>query len=198
VPRITPYRVLVVLTIIVLVFVFWFVRPFRIPTSSMVPTFRPGDQVLAARVYELSDPQRGDLIVFHPNGKGARVYPSNTVSSETFVKRLIGMPGETIGSHAGRVYVCQKGARAPISSAPDQTPGCRYLHEPYVHGQATGPCGAAGGDFGPIVVQPSSYYFLGDNRLGSDDSRCFGQVPSGQVIGRVFFTYWPPSRWGIP
>jgi signal peptidase I len=198
VPRITPYRVLVVTAIVALAFVGWFLRPFRIPTSSMVPTFRPGDQVLAARVYTLTGPERGDLVVFHPNGKGSRVFFTNTASSETYVKRLIGMPGELIGSHAGRVYICRKGSQPPAAGAPDGTPGCAYLRESYVHGQATGPCGAAGGDFGPISIGPKSYYFLGDNRLGSEDSRCFGQVARDQLIGEVFFTYWPPHRWGIP
>jgi signal peptidase I len=198
VPRTRSHRLLVVAAIAAVALAWWFVRPYRIPTPSMVPTFRPGDQVLAARVYAFADPERGDLVVFHPNGKGNRVFQSNTVSSETYVKRLVGLPGESIGSHNGRVYVCREGIEPPQAGGPDSTAGCRYLAEPYVHGQATGPCGSPGGDFGPILLRPSSYYLLGDNRIGSEDSRCFGQVSRDQFMGEVFLLYWPLGRIGVP
>src|SRR4051812_41804402 len=71
------------------------VKPYRIPSASMERTLLTGDRILAARfLYRFSDPQRGDIVVFHPNGVGDTVESAATVSSKTFVKRLVGLPGE--------------------------------------------------------------------------------------------------------
>ena len=176
----------------------WVVKPYRIPSTSMVPTLEVSDHVFAARfLYHLSDPARGDIVVFHPNGVGKDVFKTNTISSDVYVKRLVGMPGEVIGSAEGHVYVCADGKDPKDAFAPARTPGCRVLEEPYVHGRATGACASVGGDFGPTLIRPGHYYMLGDNRTSSKDSRCWGDIRESQIIGRAFLTYWPLDRLSI-
>jgi signal peptidase I len=161
----------------VLVFEAEVAKPFRIPTSSMEPTLhcaKPGqwcegsfdDRVIANRLaYRFSSPERGQIVVFHA--------PANACGSGgTFVKRLIGLPGDRIVERDG--YLSVDG---------------RPLHEPYVdpalrdHGS------------GSWTVPPGRYFFMGDDRIHSCDSRVWGSVPRSSLIGPVLFTYWPPTRW---
>ncbi len=181
--------VLVLLTVVLM-------KPYVVPSGSMVPTFRPGDRVLAAPFwYWLGDPGRGDVVVFHPNGRDARVFRSNRASTRTFVKRVVALPGETAGSMAGRVYVCRRGVRPANATAPERTAGCAYLDEPYTKGQATTRCDERL-PYGPETLPPGRYLLLGDNRSDSEDSRCFGPIARGQIIGRVVARYWPFGRIG--
>jgi signal peptidase I len=159
------------------------VKPFRIPTSSMADTLRPGDRVLVDRVvFHLRRPRRGDIVVF--------AYPRNR--DIMFIKRVIGLPGDTLEARAGRLYV-----------------NGRPIDEPYVH-QSDGvhdPTNATGPVAGTTMREPWSlaspytvgrdeYFVMGDNRTGSDDSRTWGTVPASDIIGAGFFRYWPPSRVG--
>lgn len=169
---------------IVLAIKAWVVNPYRIPSSSMEPTLHcarpaPGcearfsDRVLANRfVYHFRDPQRGDVVVFEtpPAAK------AKCGAGGTFVKRIIGLPGETIQIRlrrgAGFVYV-----------------NGRRLEEPYIEQDRR--------DIGPeekFKVPPSHYFVMGDNRSQSCDSRVWGSVPEENLIGKVFMTYWPPNR----
>ena len=92
----------------------WIVKPYRVPSQSMEQTLHVGDRILAARfLYHFVDPSRGDIIVFHPNGRGDDVFQTDHASSQNYVKRLIGMPGEWVGSSGGKVYVCE--TQAPAS-----------------------------------------------------------------------------------
>ena len=135
-----------------------------------------------------SEPSRDQIIVFHPNGSGPDVYDTDTASSETFVKRLIGMPGETIGATGGQVYVCT--GKGPVEGGDiASTPGCRFLDEPFVSSPQD--------DFGPVRIPNDRYFMMGDNRADSDDSRNWGPIPKGQMIGTAFMSYWPPSRVAI-
>ena len=171
----------------------WIVKPYRVPSQSMEQTLHVGDRILAARfLYHLTDPSRGDIIVFHPNGRGADVFQTDTASSQNYVKRLVGMPGEWIGSSGGKVYICE--TRAPESRlTPTNTPGCRFLVESYTT-TATGQCSSTTGDFGPRHLGDDQYMMLGDNRQFSEDSRCWGPIRREQIIGRAFAIYWPPTR----
>jgi signal peptidase I len=171
----------------------WFVKPYRVPSESMERTLHVGDRILAARfLYHFVNPSRGDVIVFHPNGRGDDVYQTDHASSENYVKRLIGLPNEWVGSAGGKVYVCEK--RAPINHlTPTKTPGCRFLVESYVT-SPTGQCSSTTGDFGPRHLGPDQYLMLGDNRQFSEDSRCWGVIKRSQIIGRAFAIYWPPDR----
>jgi signal peptidase I len=190
-------RLVAIVLALVLVTFTWIVKPYTIPTPSMVPTLAEGDYVLAARfLSHLTDPSRGDIIVFNPNGSGVSVFRTNTASDEVYIKRLIGLPNEVVGSRGGRVWVCS-GSDEPADLAhPDLTRGCRFLVEPYVHGKATGECPPSGGDLAPIHIPPGRYLMLGDNRIDSNDGRCWGLIRESQMIGRAVVRYWPFSRLG--
>jgi signal peptidase I len=175
------------------------VKPYRIPSESMVPTLEIGDRVITARfLLHFRDPDRGEIFVFHPNGRGSDVFqPAQgevAASSENYVKRVVGMPDETIGSLRGKVYTC-KGNRVDtaIVSGEVNASRCAFLNEPYVHGQPTTTCQGSA-DLPPTYIAPKHYLMLGDNRENSADGRCWGPTPRGQLIGRVFMTYWPLSR----
>ena len=95
------------------------VKPYRVPSGSMEPTIAIGERIIAARfTFRFSDPSREQIIVFHPNGVGADVYDTDTASDETFVKRLIGMPGETIGAIGGQLYICT--GKGPTEGQPSR------------------------------------------------------------------------------
>jgi signal peptidase I len=165
----------------------WVVKPYRIPSESMVDTLRVSDRIIAARfLYHLKDPERGDIIVFQPNGEGDQPFRTDHVADTVFVKRLIGLPGEIIGAREGRVYICDGGS-APDATRPiEQTPGCRTLDESYVASEQE--------DFGPETIPEGRYFMMGDNRADSDDSRNWGPIKRDQIIGRAFMTYWPVDR----
>jgi signal peptidase I len=157
------------------------VTPYRIPSSSMEPTLhcarpadgceaRLSDRVLACRVcLDISAPSRGDVIVFHTPPQAER----RCGEGGTFVKRLIGLPGETVTEKNGHVSV-----------------DGRPLAESYVERRDT--------QSGAWHVPKSEYFFMGDNRAQSCDSRQWGSVPRGYLIGTVFLRYWPPNLLGIP
>lgn len=169
---------------IVLAIKAWVVNPYRIPSSSMETTLhcaRPtagcearfSDRVLANRLlYRFRDPKRGEIIVFETPPAAARCGGGGT----TFVKRLIGLPGERLElrNEGGLSWVYIDGKK---------------LDEPYIgpnRRDARGP---------ESFRIPSGHYFMmGDNRSQSCDSREWGTVPRENLIGKVFATYWPPNR----
>jgi len=167
---------------IVLAIKAWVVNPYRIPTSSMEPTLhcaRPGpgcearfsDRVLADRVsYHFRNPHRGEIIVFK-TPKRAREACFGSSGSSVFVKRLIGLPGERVLERVGFIYINGK-----------------KLNEPYIKPARRGT------DDGGWKVPKGEYFFMGDNRKDSCDSRRWGPVPRKNLIGPVSFTYWPPNR----
>ncbi len=158
----------------------WGMNPYRIPSSSMEPALhcaRPGfrceasisDRVLANRfVYHLHDPRRGDIVVFKTPPKAA----TQCGAAGTYVKRLIGLPGETWSERNGVVYI-----------------DGRRLREPYLQ---SGRRDLEG--FKQRRIPAGHYFFMGDNRQYSCDSRKWGTVPRENIIGEVFATYWPPRR----
>jgi len=169
---------------IVLAIKAWVINPYRIPSSSMEPTLhcaRPAagcearfsDRVLANRfIFHFRDPQRGDVVVFEtpPQAK------AKCGAGGTFVKRIIGLPGETL-----RVRL-QRGAAFVYVNG-------RRLEEPYIEHDRR--------DIGPektYKVPEHAYFVMGDNRSQSCDSRVWGAVPEDNLIGKVFMTYWPPQR----
>jgi signal peptidase I len=157
----------------------WIIKPYRIPSASMEPTLTAGDRVLVARfVYHFHDPRRGDIVVFHPPGHGDIVESgAKTEASVYFIKRVIGLPGETIESRNGHVEIC---------AAPGVA--CHALVEPYLQQPSSIP------DFGPIQIPKGRYFMMGDNRGDSDDSRDWGLLPRSYIIGEAFATYWPLDR----
>lgn len=163
------------------------IQAFYIPSGSMEPTLRPGDRVLVWKAFDT--PERGDIVVFedpHPGRQPEEGLLERFArwlteglgfarpAHEDFIKRVIGLPGETVELRDGRLYV--DGVR---------------IAEPYLHGRPDRR------DFGPVTVPPDSLFVLGDNRLNSNDSRYgLGFVPRDKVIGEAFVIIWPPSRIG--
>jgi signal peptidase I len=171
------------------------VKPYLIPSESMATTLSIGQRVLVDRVsYHLHDVRRGDVIVFHRPPLAERLAAGSADDSqngEVLIKRVIGLPGDTLALQSGRVLV-------------DGVP----LDEPYVRSVAGMPAptepgvvysedGAGGWSLTqPYTVPADSYFVMGDNRQDSFDSRYWGTVPKENVIGHAFFTYWPPARLG--
>ena len=170
------------------------VKPYRIPSPSMVPTLDVGQRVLTNRLS--GNPSVGDIVVFHPphgadlgdgvcgnpnQGGGhpqACDTPTPTQSSQTFIKRVVGVPGDTIQIVDG--HVIRNGAREKDDYTIQCTPGnpsCNFRT--------------------PIKIPPGDYFMMGDNRPDSEDSRYWGPVPGKWLIGDAFFTYWPPDRIGF-
>ncbi len=167
---------------IVLAIKAWVVNPYRIPSSSMEPTLHcahPGlgceasvsDRVLACRIcYTLHAPHRGDIAVFLTPAL-AKI---KCGAGGTFVKRIIGLPGETVQDKSGgRIYI-----------------NGHKLIEPYLRTDRR----VEDVNFGTWTVPKGQYFMMGDNRGSSCDSRVWGAVPRKNLIGEVFATYWPPSR----
>ncbi len=164
------------------------VKPFRIPSSSMEPTLKVGQRVIVNRLaFDFGSPHRGEVVVFHPPSSlscavaqaGNQPCPRGvpTEASEYFVKRVIGLPGDRISIREGH----------PVIN------GRELSDEPYI-----APCGTAPecNMPGTITVPAGHYFMMGDNRGDSDDSRFWGPIPAGWMIGPVVFTYWPLNRIG--
>jgi signal peptidase I len=175
---------------IVLAIKAWVVNPYRIPTSSMEPTLhcarpaqsceaRTSDRVLANRfIYHLRDPRRGEIVVFHT----PTVALQSCGSKGTFVKRVIGLPGDVWREQGGFVYINRKRLREPYVKVERRDTLTLTLRD----------IPPAGRDTATI---PKGYYLMmGDNRKESCDSRRFGLVPHASLIGPVFAIYWPLGR----
>ena len=161
----------------------WVVNPYRIPSSSMEPTLhcaepetgcvaRFSDRVLANRfIYHFQEPERGDIIVFETPPEAE----SRCGAAGTFVKRLVGLPGDTIAERNGVVYINDKA-----------------LKEPYLNGGERDDA-----SFRAQEIPSDHYFMMGDNRVQSCDSRVWGPIPRENIIGEVFAVYWPPQRIGF-
>jgi signal peptidase I len=167
-------------------------KPYRIPSSSMEPALLCGkpadgctgttsDRVLVDRLaYEFGSPQRGQIVVFTAPKKANLCQTGD--AGTTFVKRLIGLPGETVHENdQGFILIQRPGSRTWTK-----------LAEPYLSRSARLDDRS---HFGTSWKVPQGEYFmLGDNRGNSCDSRTWGAVPRSSLIGPVIFTYWPPDR----
>ena len=178
--------------VFVLVFQAEVAKPYRIPTSSMETTLhcaRPGpgcegstsDRVLVNRLaYDFGNPQRGQIVVFNAPASANGCQPGD--AGTTFVKRLIGLPGETVREDdSGFIWVRPPRARAWTKLAEHYVSSATRLADTTHFGQTW-------------KVPNGEYFFLGDNRPDSCDSRTWGSVPRRNLIGPVILTYWPPTR----
>jgi signal peptidase I len=171
------------------------VKPYRIPSESMVPTLKVGQRVLVNRLgNRFNKPEVGEVVVFHPpagsesntcgdNDKKpdqACDKPTATRADVNFIKRVVAGPGDTLYIKGGHAYVNGK----------KQADGF------------TRPCSETGSSAGcdfprPITIPADHWFMMGDNRGESDDSRFWGPVPRKWIIGGAFATYWPPKRIGL-
>jgi len=143
-------------------------QKFVVDGPSMDSSFHSGQQVLVNTVfYRFQEPERGDVIIFHP--------PEN--EKEDYIKRIIGLPGESVELKEGIVYIHKEGTVRP-------------LNEPYVIHKSTE-------SFKSDIIQSNEYFVLGDNRNNSSDSRNGWTVPFNNIIGKAWASVWPPNEWGL-
>ena len=150
------------IAILVVIFV---VQPVKVEGTSMEPRLEPQDRIFVNKfVYYFSGVARADIVVFW--------YPKDKTKS--FIKRVIGLPGETVEVRSGLVYL-----------------NGEKLSEPYLAGEFDN-------DSYPLqVVPPDQYFVLGDHRNSSNDSRDWGFVPEPNIFGEAVFRYWPLSKLGL-
>ena len=149
--------------ILIVVFV---VQPVRVEGTSMQPNLADQERIFVNKfVYHLSDIQRGDVVVFW--------YPKDR--SKSFIKRVVGLPGEVVEVRQGIVYVDGK----PLQE--------HYLLSEYVDYYS----------YPPVKVGWDSYFVMGDHRNSSNDSRHWGCVPASSIFGKATFRYWPVSKMGV-
>lgn len=146
----------------------YLIQAFYIPSASMEPTLNIQDRVLVNKLsYRLHDVHRGDVVVFER--------PPNDVGQiRDLIKRVIGLPGETVEGREGTIYV-----------------DGRRLKEPYL------PRGTVTGEFGPQHIPKGYVWVMGDNRGNSSDSRVFGAVSESTIVGRAFVRVWPIPALGL-
>jgi signal peptidase I len=162
-------KILIVALIIIVPFRMFVAEPFVVSGSSMEPNFHDKDYLIVDRLtYRTSAPQRGDVIVLK--------YPKDT--SQFFIKRIIGLPGDTISFSQGHVIITNS-----------QYPGGWELNEPYLPSQTETFGGA------PVTLGAGEYFVLGDNRTASSDSRVWGILPADDIVGRVWLRVFPFSRY---
>ncbi len=150
--------------------------PFRIPTGSMAPALTEGDRVVAEGItFRERIPRRGDIVVFesdHIPGSGSGTFYS---------KRIAGLPGEHVAISDGKLFINDK--LVTLSNYEGQIV---YDAPPIAALVQTN-----------VIVPVGCYFLLGDNSTNSYDSRFFGSVPRKEIVLRIVFCYWPPSRMGI-
>jgi len=167
------------------------VKPFRIPSESMVPTLEINQRVLVDRLTPKlgNDYERFDIVVFKPphgadlNQCGVQKPDNQPCPKETpdksdtnFIKRVVGLPGDKLSVRGGRVYINGK-LEDDDAARPSKTCATCNLEK-------------------PVTIPPDHYFMMGDNRGESADSREWGPVPEKWIIGKAFATYWPPRRIG--
>jgi signal peptidase I len=156
---------IVIIALLIVVPIRYFVfQPFFVRGQSMEPTFYDGDYLIIDEItYQFRGPQRGEAIVFS--------YPNDP--SQKYIKRIVGLPAETIVIEDGQITIYTDGLPQSLDESD-------YLPESYT----------TSGDL-EIRLDNNEYFVLGDNRAVSSDSRRWGPLPEGNIIGRVFLRAWP-------
>ena len=160
--------VALILTLIIRTYV---IQAFKIPSGSMRPTLMEGDKLFVNKyIYRFHSPERGDIVVFK--------YPEDP--KKDFIKRLVAFQDETVEIRDGKIYVDSK----VLDDSTTFGKFYYYNHDPF------------GGPNEKIKVPKEAYYVLGDNSANSTDSRFWGFVPKGNLVGKAIFRWWPPRKIG--
>jgi signal peptidase I len=164
-------RLVTVALAIALVVRFFIAEPRYIPSPSMMPTLAVGDRILVEKVsYHLQPPSRGDIVVFEPP---PQLQDYGYSIRQAFIKRVIGLPGDTVQVSQGMVF---------INGQPLSEP---YILEPPEY------------EMLPVRVPMNSLFMMGDNRNDSNDSHVWGFLPIENAIGRAAFRFWPLDKIGL-
>jgi signal peptidase I len=180
----------------------WIIKPYRIPSGSMEPTLAIGQRVLVNRIgMDFSEPHVGEIAVFHPPegaeqqecgpsphvvslGGAACSAPIPQKSSVNFIKRIVAGPGDELFIKEGHAYRKAAGTKAFLAEKDSYIRPCATASSPDCNFPT------------PIKIPAGHWFMMGDNRGESDDSRFWGPVPTGWIIGGAIATYWPPDRIG--
>jgi signal peptidase I len=155
-----------VAVLVVVLFVTYVAQAFRVQGPSMMPLLNDGERIVVYKLgYRWGPIRRGDVVVF--------LYPLDP--SVSFIKRVVGLPGERVEIHRGMLFVDGRALMEPYVPA-------RFLEDQ---------------ELGPLEVRPGHYFVMGDHRNGSHDSRRFGEVPAKYIYGRAVFRLWPLDRIGV-
>ncbi|MBI3627731.1 MAG: signal peptidase I [Candidatus Sungbacteria bacterium] len=165
-------KILIVAVVIVIPIRYFVAQPFIVKGASMEPNFQESNYLIIDELsYHLHAPARGDVVVFK--------FPLD--ESQYFIKRVIGLPGETVTIAGGKVFITEPGSRVP-----------KELGEPYL------PKGLSTiSDLTSITLGPDQYFVMGDNRTFSLDSRKWGVLPGDLITGRAALRAWPVSEAGL-
>ncbi len=157
-------KITIIASAIVLPVRYFLFQPFLVKGPSMEPNFTNNDYLIVDEIsYRFRAPERGEVVVFK--------FPLNT--SQRFIKRIIGLPGELVEINNGEIKISKDGKTEALNES-------KYLNQNL---ETIGNIS--------IVLKPNEYFVLGDNREESYDSRRFGVVPANDIIGRVAFRAWP-------
>jgi len=161
--------IVMALSVFVIIYLFLF-QPHQVRGSSMYPNFHDGEYILTDKItYRLREPKEGDVIIFRA--------PKN--EEYDYIKRIIATPGKCLQIINGKIYIDGKPFEEPYLPPDYSTSPGSFLRA----GQT-------------VCVPEKNYFVLGDNRSHSSDSREWGFVPQQNIIGKAFFRYWPPNRFG--
>ncbi|MFH1509730.1 MAG: signal peptidase I [Candidatus Nealsonbacteria bacterium] len=156
-------KIVLIALIIVLPIRYFLFQPFFVDGQSMDPSFEDGDYLIVDELsYRLRVPERGEVVVFN--------YPKDP--SQRYIKRIIGLPGETIEITNGKIYITDTEGRIELNES-------EYLPSTYTTGSIN------------VNLDEKEYFVLGDNRSASSDSRRWGTLPRKNIIGQVFLRAWP-------
>jgi signal peptidase I len=148
-----------------MIIIVFFYQPVKVEGTSMAPLLSDQERIFINKfVYHFEPIERGDVVVFW--------YPLDRTKS--FIKRVVGLPGDEVEIRRGRVYINGKS-----------------LEEPYVPSQYIDTAA-----YGPVQIPREEYFVMGDHRISSNDSRIFGPVPAAFIYGKAVFAYWPWTQFG--
>ena len=177
------FRDLVFALLVAALFVVFVVQPVKVEGTSMLPRLHDGERIFVNKLvyYDIPELERGDIVVFW--------FPDEP--SKSYIKRVIGLPGEVVHACDNHVMIDGRALDEPYLD-PQRNVNRYSLGRP--SGESQMMCEPRMGCQGCVYVKPYHYFVMGDNRDNSSDSRSWGLVPEKYIYGKALFRYWPPSE----